>query len=273
VTRAANTTTSSWLFPPATQEVQFAEKWAVVAKKQKHCVAGNRADARKGDCWDHVALDPEHRLVVSVVVGKRTDENTRQVVYEFRERTAGRPINLLTSDEYPAYATAIAELYAEPAAADGATAGLPAWLVYATVPKTRANNRVVKVEARLVLGTLLNLAAALLWAVLDCVSTVFVERHHGSDRLRHARKVRKTYRFSKDWGMHEALTYFTMYSANFCCPVRTLREEIRPKRYRQRSPALAAGLTDHIWSLEEWVRLPSTDRHKLPPLSPKRSAT
>jgi len=116
-------------------------------------------------------------------------------------------------------------------------------------------------------------AAALVWAVLDCVSTVFVERQHGSDRLRNARKIRKTYRFSKDWGMHEALTYFTMYSANFCCPVRTLREEIRPQRYRQRTPALAAGLTDHVWSLEEWVRLPGTDRHKLPPLSPKRSAT
>jgi hypothetical protein len=158
-------------------------------------------------------------------------------------------------------------------AADGATAGLPGWLVYATMHETRANNRLVKVEARLVLGTVLNLAAALLWAVLDCVSTVFVERHHGSDRLRNAREVRKTYRFSKDWGMHEAFTYFTMYSANSCCPVRTLREEIRPKRYRQRTPALAAGLTDHIWSLAEWVRLPGSDRHKLPSLSPKKSAT
>jgi IS1 family transposase len=283
VSRAANTTTNSWLFPPATQEVEFDEKWSFVAKKQKHCALGNRADARKGDCWDHVALDPEHRLVLSVVVGKRTDDNARQVVYEFRERTDGRPINLMTSDEYPAYAKAIAELYAEPEAipaepsasgADGSTAaGLPEWLVYATVHKTRENNRVVQVEARLVLGTLLNLAAALVWAVLDCVSTVFVERQHGSDRLRNARKIRKTYRFSKDWGMHEALTYFTMYSANFCCPVRTLREEIRPQRYRQRTPALAAGLTDHVWSLEEWVRLPGTDRHKLPPLSPKRSAT
>ncbi len=272
MTRAANSTTSSWLFPPATLEVQFDETWSFVAKKQKHCDDRSPADARKGDCWDHIALDPEHRLVLSVVVGKRTEDNARQVVYEFRERTDGRPLNLMTSDEYPAYAAAITELYAEPEAGPAprpAAGRLPEWLVYATVHKTRQNNRVVKVEARLVLGTLVNLAAAVLWAVLDCVSTVFVERSHGSDRHRNARKVRKTYRFSKDWGMHAALTYFTLYSANFCCPVRTLREEIRPKRYRQRTPAMAAGLTDHVWPLEEWVRLPGTDRHKLPPLYPK----
>src|SRR5438445_594631 len=146
----AKPTTNSWLFPPATQEVQFDEKWSFVAKKQKHCAPD---EAGCGDCWDHVALDPAHRLVVSVVVGKRTDANARQLVYEFRERTDGRFINLMTSDEYPAYAAAIAALYAEPGGA------LPAWLVYATVHKTRKSNRVVKVGARLVWGTLARLAA------------------------------------------------------------------------------------------------------------------
>lgn len=57
-----------------------------------------------------MALDPEHRLVLSVVVGKRTEENARQLVHEFYERTDGRLINLMTSDEYPAYAAAIAEV-------------------------------------------------------------------------------------------------------------------------------------------------------------------
>jgi IS1 family transposase len=221
-----------------------------------------------------VAFDPEHRLVVSVVVGKRTEENARRVVHEFCERTDGRPVNLMTSDEYPAYAAAIAAVYAEPEVSARAEAAdpagrVPAWLVYATVHKTRQQNRVVKVEARLVLGTLLSLAAALLWAVLGCVSTVFVERYHGSDRHRNARKARKTYRFSKDWGVHAAMTYFTMYSTNFCWCVRTLREPLGPKCYRQRTPALAAGLTDHVWSPEEWVRFPSSQRYKMPPLRPK----
>ena len=73
------------------------------ARSRSTATRGPR-DARCGDCWDHVALDPEHRLVVSVVVGKRTEENARQLVHEFYERTDGRPINLMTSDEYPAYA-------------------------------------------------------------------------------------------------------------------------------------------------------------------------
>jgi IS1 family transposase len=115
--------------------VQFDEKWSFVGKKQKHCDPRRPADARQGDCWDHVAFDPEHRLVVSVVVGKRTEAHAHQVVHEFRERTDGRPINLMTSDEYPVYASAIAAVYAEPgpvAAGRGAPeAGprLPDWLV------------------------------------------------------------------------------------------------------------------------------------------------
>jgi IS1 family transposase len=256
--------TRAWLFPPATQEVQFDEKWSFVGKKQKRCDPHDPADARQGDCWDHVAFDPEHRLVISVVVGKRTDANAGQVVHEFYERTDGRIINLMTSDEYPAYAAAIADRYAD------AAGRLPDWLAYATVHKTRVKNRVVKVDARVVFGTLLTVAAALVWSLVSwCVTTVFVERSHGTDRQRNARKTRKTYRFSKAWGVHTAMTYFTLYSYNFCWPVRTLREQVGPKRYRHRTPAMTAGLTDHIWSLEEWLLFPSSGRFKLPCWSPE----
>ena len=66
--------TSSWLFPPATREVQFDEKWSFVAKKQKNCDPANPADDNKGDWWDHVAYDPEHKLVLAVVPGARVTE-------------------------------------------------------------------------------------------------------------------------------------------------------------------------------------------------------
>jgi len=56
-----------------------------------------------------VAFDPEHRLVVRVVAGKRTEEKTHQLVQDFKERTGGRLPHLLTSDEYPVYQTAICE--------------------------------------------------------------------------------------------------------------------------------------------------------------------
>jgi hypothetical protein len=61
------------------------------------------------------------------------------------------------------------------------------------VPKVRAQNRVAKVETRLVFGLLVSLAAALLWsAVSGCVNTVSVERVNGTDRGQNSRKVRKT---------------------------------------------------------------------------------
>jgi hypothetical protein len=50
-----------------------------------------------------------------------------------------------------------------------------------------------------------------------------VERENGTDRHRNARKARETYRSSKDWWIHEAVTYLTMYAYNVCWPVRTLR--------------------------------------------------
>lgn len=54
-----------------------------------------------------MAFDANSRLVLSAVVGKRTQANATQVVYELRERTDGRPLNLITTDEYSAYPTAI----------------------------------------------------------------------------------------------------------------------------------------------------------------------
>ena len=64
-----------------------------MAKKEKNCDPTDPADDRKGDCWDYVALDPEHRLVVSAVPGERTAENAQAVVNDFKRRTGGRVMN------------------------------------------------------------------------------------------------------------------------------------------------------------------------------------
>jgi len=49
------------------------------------------------------------------------------------------------------------------------------------------------------------------------------------------------------------MTVFTLYSYNFCWTVRTLRQKDEQDKWQQRTPAMAAGLTDHVWSLEEWL--------------------
>jgi hypothetical protein len=119
----------------------------------------------------------------------------------------------------------------------------------------------VGVEQRVIYGTVRAVLAALAVSLVSAaVNTVFVERHNGTDRNRNARKVRKTYCFSKDWEVHEAVSSFTLYSDNFCWPVRTLRQGSRRKGYRQRTPAMAAGLADHVWTLNEWLSRPAVQR-------------
>jgi len=120
---------------------------------------------------------------------------------------------------------------------------------------------VVKVKTRVVFGTLAAVLAALALSLVSTrVNTVFVERHNGSDRNRNRRKVRKTCCFSKDWAVHEAMTYFTIYSYNFCWPMRTLRVKVAENQYEHRTPAMVAGLTDHIWTTREWVSYPAVKR-------------
>ena len=90
------------------------------------------------------------------------------------------------------------------------------------------------------------------------VNTAFIERHNGTDRLRCVRKARKTYRFSKDWNIHNAAGYFSMYSYNFCWPVRTLRKKNKFGKFIKQTPAIAAGLAKKIWTLAEWLGRPGS---------------
>jgi IS1 family transposase len=238
-----------------------------VRKKRKHCDGDAPDDSRQGDNWDHVAYDPENRLVVSVVPGKRTAKNIEKLVFDFKKRTAGRIMNLITSDEYRAYKKAILKAYGRnTTVAHTGKRGRPKGsrrvpkkgLTYATVHKTRRKGRVVKIDLRAVFNSKAKVQAAIEnSAVSNMINTSFVERHNGTDRNRNARKVRKTYCFSKNWDIHNTMTYFTMYSYNFCWPVRTLRLQGQDKRWFSRTPAMVAGLTDHIWSLREWLSYPT----------------
>ena len=200
-----NSTTNSWRFPPNTREVQFDEKWSFVAKKQEHCDPEDPADDHKGDWWDHVAYDPESRLVMAVVPGARNAENVEELVDEVKDRTGGRLMEFF--------------------------------------------------------GTLAAVVAALARSqVSRSINVSFLERQNGTDRHHNARKVRKTYTFSKDWRVHGAITYFSMYRYNLCWTIRTLTERDKQGRIRKRTPAMAAGLADHVWSMREWITYPSMQR-------------
>lgn len=248
---------------PSTREVQMDEAWSFVAKKEKNCDEDEPDDQFRGDCWDHVAFDPEHRLVVAVVPGERTAQSVEELVGDVKERLGGRVPRLITTDEYSAYEGAILEAFGvevvpprtgRPGRPRGPYKVAPEDLNYATVHKTRKKGRVVEVATRVIFGTAATVAAAVeASAVSRTINTSFVERHNGTGRNRDARKVRKTYCFSKDWWTHRAATFFSHYSYNFCWPVRTLKA----KGGGARTPAMMAKLTDHVWTLTEWLKRPA----------------
>ena len=114
------------------------------------------------------------------------------------------------------------------------------------------------VDRRLVFETPGGLEAALAESEVSVgVNTSFLERQNEADRGRNARKARKTYRFSKNWQVHEAMTYLTMYGYNFCGVVRPLRVKNAEGHWQGRSPAMAAGLSGHLWIGREWLTRPA----------------
>ena len=232
-------------------------------KKEAHCTP---QECLCGDNWDHTAVDPEHRLVLSLLQGKRSAENCDKLVQDVKNRTQGRTDILLTSDEHAPYTTALEKAYGKdvpmpkrpgPGRPPKPKKVLPAELCYATVRKTREKGRVVEVVRSIVFGT-----AALLDLLLSrstastTINTSFVERNNGTDRGQNARKTRKSYCFSKDWELHNAASYFIAFSYNFCWSVRTLDIVRNDGKRQKRTPAMAAGLADHVWSTEEWATYP-----------------
>jgi hypothetical protein len=198
----------------------------------------------------------------------RTAENAEAIVGEAKRRLGGQTPDLITSDELPAYKTAIEATFSEPVPTPQRRGPgrprvlpgrrLPEGLNYATVHKNRQNDRVVSVEQRQIFGSPEGLEPALgRSTVSGRVNTSFLERQNGADRGRNARKARKTYRFRQDWQVHEAMTYLTKYGYNDCWAVRTLRIKDAEGKWQEQTPAMSAGLVHHVWTWREWFTRPA----------------
>lgn len=214
-----------------------------------------------------MALAAESRLVISMVPGKRTGENTAQLVADFAQRTGGSPPALITSDAYAPYATALATQYSQLVTPPRTgKPGRPAQphtvpspdLVYATVHKKREKGRVVEVTRKLVYGNADQLQAALANSTVSkTINTSFIERYNGTDRHFNARKVRDTYAFSKDRIVHEAASWIGITVYNFCRPQRALAPRGRERERNQwRTPAVVAGLASATLTLFDIVQAP-----------------
>jgi hypothetical protein len=220
-----------------------------------------------------VLLDVDSRLIVSLVIGKRTTETLQQAFTDFYQRTDGGLPALITTDEYAAYFTVIVSTWGVPkedlelTEAEKEESGwdelpavyFPVEIGYATVHKEREQGRVVRVNQRVVFGTAKQVVAAL--AAGETAKTIqmsYVERWNGTQRHFNARKARKVYTFSKDLSFHIAVTWLCLVAYNFCWRPRTLREKVQedPPRYHYRTPAMVAGLVEAEWTLSQVLAYP-----------------
>lgn len=222
-------------------------------------------------------LDADSRLIVSLVVGRRTTATLQQAFTDFYQRTDGGLPALITTDEYAAYLTVIVSTWgvrkedlemteAEKEEYDWdamPAVYFPVEISYATVHKEREQGRVVRVEQRIIFGTAKQVAEALAAGkTARSINTSYVERWNGTQRNGNARKTRKTYCFSKELAFHIAVTWLCIVAYNFAWTPRTLRQRVQddPPRYHYRTPAMAAGLAEQAWSLEQILRYPMYHR-------------
>jgi hypothetical protein len=218
--------------------------------------------------------------VLGVVFGKRSATKVLTLLRQVKAQLRGRVPRLVSSDEFASYATVLTLVWPDasrPPRRDTRCTRRTRHvrqaprphraLNYVTARKHREAGRVVRVDKSIVFGTRKTVAAALRRSTASrTVNTSFLERHNATDRHRNARKARRTYRFSKDWLVHQLVGYFTLYTYNFCWPVRTLAARVtrpgdaqrrpRVRRREPRTPAMAAGLADHVWTLREWLDQP-----------------
>ena len=127
---------------------------------------------------------------------------------------------------------------------------VPGWQ-YIQAVKQREKGRVVGVELRVVFGDPIKTLELL------GQSTSYIERTHLTMRLFNGRLVRKTLAFSKDVGVYRASAAWEDLVYNLARPLKTLRLEVfgDPKRrWKPRSPAMASGLTNHIWTVKELLK-------------------
>ena len=211
------------------KHVQLDEIWSFVGAKAKN-VTPEQKQMGWGDVWTWTAIDADTKLCLSYLVGGRDSGWAKDFIEDCRARISGQ--TQITSDGNRVYVDAIENAFG----ADVDYAQLQKIYGASMEPETRYSPaRCIGTDMKVVSG---NPDPA-------HISTSFVERQNLTMRMSMRRFTRLTNAFSKkiDNHCHSVALHFMFY--NFCRVHQTLRV----------TPAMEAGLTDHVWTLEELVNL------------------
>jgi IS1 family transposase len=219
--------------------------------------------------WVWVALDPESKVLLALDVGDRTLAMAQRLVHHVAQVLAPDCAPLFLTDGFREYLTALLTHYGDwvqpPRRQDKGPLPKPRWrprpqLLYAQVIKTVRRRRLVRVRHRVVFGTLEAVNAVLAphgWHI----NTAFVERINLTIRQQVAAVGRRVSTLCKgEDGLRQQVAVFHCYY-NFCLPHASVCQPLpQPEsthgtgsatQWRPCTPAMAAGLTDHVWTLRE----------------------
>jgi IS1 family transposase len=214
--------------------IEADEIWSFVGSKQKNIPADRVGDPNYGDVWTWTALDADSKLIVSWYVGGRAFEDCMAFMEDLKARLAGRI--QLSTDGHQAYVAPVGLTFRQD-------------IDWAQIQKTyRADHSGERryspqvctgVKKRILKGD----------PDPDRISTSYVERQNLTMRMGMRRFTRLTNGFSKKLDNHMAAIALHFLHYNFARPHTTLADPY------PRTPAMAAGVADHVWTLTEIARL------------------
>jgi IS1 family transposase len=250
-------------------QVQLDELFALLSAVKTGEVSEGEAITRlsRSPHWVWVAMDPVSKLLLAIDVGNRTLAMAQRVVHQVVQVLAPGCIPLFLTDGFKEYTTALLTHYgqwSQPVRRHATGPALqPRWmpvpqLLYAQVVKIVRRRHLVDVQHRVVFGTL----EAIQQVLAVCgwqINTAFVERVNLTIRQHVAAIGRRVTTLCKHQaGLRQQLAWYHVYY-NFCLPHASLRQPWplpthgtgSAKCWQPRTPAMAAGLTDHVWTLRE----------------------
>jgi len=222
------------------------------------------------DLWVWVAFDPVTKLLPALQLGPRTQDVAYALLHALSQVLAPGCLPAFTSDGLNLYFYAITAHFSQ--WLTDPTTGKPRWqvaceLLYGQVKKMYRRRQLYRVERLMRLGELAQLTQRLKTLGLSgTLNTAFVERLNLTLRHALAALSRRSWATAQLTG--ELLAQLESWRAyyHFCRPHLSLRLRLdvpqrrrgkqTPRRYAPRTPAMAAGLTDHVWTLDELLAFP-----------------
>lgn len=215
------------------ERVECDEIWSFVGMKQKNVPEDLRGTFGIGDVYTWTAIDAKTKLIPCWHVGTRDAESAYEFIHDLASRLANRI--QLTTDGHKAYLEAVEDAF-------GANIDFAQLVkMYGTQGQTKEESRryspaeCTGIEKKVITGN----------PNFKDISTSYVERQNLTMRMHMRRFTRLTNAFSKklENHMHAISVYFMFY--NFCKIHKSLRV----------TPAMAAGITDHVWDVIDIVKL------------------